>query len=312
MNTAPVVLFIFNRPEVTARVFARIRDSRPADLLVVGDAARPDRPGEEERVQKTRETVLDGIDWPCRVQTDFARQNLGCRRRVSSGLGWAFERVPAAIILEDDCLPDPSFFGFCSTLLERHRTDPGVLHVNGTNLAPGPLPGGAAYRFSRHAWMWGWAGWARAWKHYDASMATWDERVAAVRETFATAWEARYWLSTWDRARRDPEQGNTWDFQWQYSVRAVGGYTLVPAMNLVRNLGFGPDATHTTGDTLRHLSNAASPSGPLRAPRSARIDLVAEERFTRAYAGVPPGLVAELRTRARILRERIRRGSLVA
>lgn len=307
MNTAPVVLIIFNRPEVTARVFARIRDSRPADLLVIGDAARPERPGEAERVARTRREVLDGVDWPCRVQTNFAQENLGCRRRVASGLDWAFERVPEAIILEDDCLPDPSFFPFCSRLLARHRDDPEVLHINGTNLAPGALAGGATHRFSRHAWMWGWAAWARAWQHYDSDMSGWDRNLAAVRRTFATAWEASYWLSTWDRARRDPRQGDTWDFQWQFSVRAADGFSLMPARNLVKNLGFGPEATHTIGDALRHLPNIATSVGEPRAPKDGRVDPAAEERFTRSYAGASNGLFAEARARARILREQMRR-----
>jgi hypothetical protein len=307
MNTAPVVFFIFNRPELTARVFARIRDARPTDLLIVGDGPRPGRDGENRRVAAARRIVLDGIDWPCKLHANFSERNLGCRQRVASGLEWAFSCVSEAIVLEDDCLPDPSFFGFCTSMLARYRDDASVLHVNGTNLAPRRLPGGAAYRFSRHAWMWGWATWSRAWTHYDAEFSTWSSRQTAVRDSFASSWEAQYWLSSWNRIRSDPIRGDTWDFPWQFSVRAAGGRVLMPRHNLVQNLGFGADATHTIGDTLAHLENLSANAGLLIPPAADEIDPVAEERFTRAYAGVPPGLGAELKTRLRVWRARLAR-----
>lgn len=307
MNTAPVIFIVFNRPEPTARVFARIRQARPTDLLVVGDGARPGREGEDHRVEATRRVVLDGIDWPCNVRTDFSPHNLGCRQRVASGLSWAFSQVSEAIVLEDDCLPDPSFFEFCTSLLTRYRDDASVMQINGTNLAPHRLPGGAAYRFSRYAWPWGWAGWARAWSHYDSEFGTWSDRRTAVRDSFASAWEAQYWLSLWDRARRDQAKGDTWAFPWQFSVRAAGGRVVMPRENLVQNLGFGPDATHTSGDALNHLANRSAPAGPLVHPIREDIDPLAEERFTRAYAGVAPGLVAEFKSRLRVWRARLAR-----
>src|SRR4051794_37703129 len=135
MNT-PVVFLIFNRPEQTRRVFNEIRKAQPSRLLVVADGPRADRFGEATLCDRTR-AVIQHIDWPCEVTTRFSSVNLGCKLSVSSGLDWAFEQVAEAIILEDDCLPDPSFFPFCEELLERYRDNPQISQICGSNYQQG-------------------------------------------------------------------------------------------------------------------------------------------------------------------------------
>ena len=130
----PVAFLVFNRPDTTARVFAEIARARPPKLLVVADGPRTDVPGEPERCQAARAIVEHGVDWPCQVLTNYADSNLGCKRRVSSGLDWVFDMVEAAIILEDDCLPHPTFFRFCEELLDRYRDDERIMTVSGINL----------------------------------------------------------------------------------------------------------------------------------------------------------------------------------
>ena len=117
--STPVVFFIFNRPQETAQVWQAIRTTRPARLYIVSDAPRPGVAGEASRVQECRK-IAESIDWPCQVETDYAVQNLGCGARISSGLNKVFSREERAIILEDDTVPEPSFFRFCETLLERY------------------------------------------------------------------------------------------------------------------------------------------------------------------------------------------------
>lgn len=156
-----IVFLIFNRPEETARTFAAIKAARPSTLLVVADGPRLDRAGEQELCARTR-TVIDGVDWPCEVLRNFADANIGCGRRVSSGLDWAFSQVDEAVILEDDCLPDPSFFPYCDELLERYRTDERIMMVSGNNFQNGASRTWDSYYFSRLPHCWGWATWRRA------------------------------------------------------------------------------------------------------------------------------------------------------
>jgi hypothetical protein len=136
----PVALLIFNRPDTTERVFKAIAQAQPLKLLVVADGPRDGRPGEATLCEQTR-AVITQVDWPCQVITNFADNNMGCKLRVASGIDWIFEQVEEAIILEDDCLPDPSFFRFCDEMLERYRDNERVGMVSGGNLQFGQTRG---------------------------------------------------------------------------------------------------------------------------------------------------------------------------
>src|SRR5712691_1210425 len=169
----PVVLIVFNRPEITAQSFAAIRAARPTQLFIIADGPRPNVSGDEEKCAATR-AVVEKVDWPCQILRKFAESNLGLRRNVSEGLDWVFRQTEEAIILEDDCLPDPTFFPFCDAMLERYRDDGRIGMISGTNpsahLAP---PDGESYFFSRYYYIWGWATWRRAWQLYDREMTAW-------------------------------------------------------------------------------------------------------------------------------------------
>ncbi len=301
----PVVFIVFNRPEVTAQVFARIRAARPARLHVVCDGPRSHRPDDAAKVAAVRAIIEQGVDWPCQLVRDYAAENLGCRNRIATGLNRVFDQVEEAIILEDDCLPDPSFFGFCAELLARHRHDERIMHIGGTNLAAGRVRTADSYWFTHHAWIWGWATWRRAWRQYDFTMATWAQRRAALTATFASAWERQFWLAAWEPARRDPAAFNTWDFQWMYTVRSLGGLGILPTGNLVENLGFGADSTHT-GENAARLRTPATAVGPLRHPTRVAVDRYRDELFTRVYAGDRFDWRANFRSRLRIARTALR------
>src|SRR5687767_13684909 len=166
LRRTPVALLVFNRPQATARVFEAVARARPPRLLVVADGPRADRPDDGELCHQTR-AIIERVDWPCEVMKDYSDTNLGCRKRVSSGLDWVFSNVADAIILEDDCLPEPSFFPFCEELLERYRDDERVAMIRAGNFLEGRRVASTSYYFSRWFHIWGWATWARAWKHND-------------------------------------------------------------------------------------------------------------------------------------------------
>lgn len=241
---ATIALFLFNRPELTARVFTEIRRARPGRLLLIADGPRDDR--ERERCELARQAA-GPIDWQCEVQRNFSGVNLGCRARMGSGIDWVFSQADEAILLEDDCLPDPTFFPFCAELLERYRHDDRVMMISGDNFQRGRRRTPHSYYFSRIPHIWGWATWRRAWRHFDVNLRDWP----SFRDTeFLTdLFDHPKFAQTYRRVFDETAAGriDTWDHQWAFAFWRRRGLCALPEVNLVTNLGFGPDATHTRG-----------------------------------------------------------------
>ena len=243
----PVLLIGFNRPDLLAGLIESLRAVRPSRVFVAIDGPRADRAGEAERVQQCRDLVAS-IDWPCSVQTLFQSTNLGCGLGVSSAIGWFFAHVERGIILEDDLRPDPSFFGFCTELLDRYAEDPRVFAVSGNTFVPTTALSNPehAYRFSRVPHIWGWATWRRSWEGYSLDIAGWRRRLSLRR-----LWElngrsaagALFWAMTFELLAR--RQVDTWDGQLVFASMASESLVATANVNLVENLGWGPEATHT-------------------------------------------------------------------
>ncbi|HEY7090476.1 MAG TPA: hypothetical protein VH518_20430 [Tepidisphaeraceae bacterium] len=285
---SPVVMLIFNRPEPTRAVFERIAAARPGKLLLIADGPRADRPGEAERCEQARRAVLDNIDWRCEVLCNISETNLGCRKRVSSGLDWAFTQVPEAIILEDDCLPDPTLFRFFDEMLERYRSDERVMMISGFNpLRDGWKAAAQQYHFSYCGSIWGWASWRRAWRFYDVSMKRWGEPGAAnrVKEVFGDPQLYAGRIQSYEKAFRG--EIDTWDFQWSFARAHESGLSVVPAKNLVSNIGFGADATHTK---KAHAALEAVPTEAMAFPIRFHEDVAVDREYDRAFqkALTPP------------------------
>lgn len=242
--TTPVAFIIFNRPDTTARVFAEIAKAKPSKLLIIGDGARPEKLGEAERVATTR-AIINQVDWPCEVLTNFSEVNLGCKKRVSSGIDWVFEQVEEAIILEDDCLPDPSFFRFCQEMLEHYRHDSRIGMISGDNFQLSRTTGPDSYYFSKYTHIWGWASWRDRWQAYDVDMKLWPEvqKEGRLVDLVQSKAELYYWRSILDRVYRG--KIDTWDYQWSFANWCLGRINILPSVNLISNIGFGNDATRT-------------------------------------------------------------------
>ncbi len=264
----PVVLFVFNRPETTRKVFEAIARVRPARLLLVADGPRLGKAGEAESCQKVRE-IVDRIDWPCEVSKNFADDNLGCQERVISGLDWVFSLVEEAIILEDDCLPDLSFFPFCQELLERYRGDSRIAYISGCNPVQKYLNTNASYYFSRIGGIWGWATWRSEWQLYDRHLENWPKLKSegALSEIFDQPKAVAFWTSIFD-SMYESRGPNTWDYQWLFTCLKNNLITAVASVNLVTNIGFGQGATHTTEEDSRFILPAIPMEFPLRHPTS--------------------------------------------
>ncbi len=243
----PVLIIVFNRPDKVERLMAALAESKPRHLYVAADGPRSHRPDDVEKCVKTR-ALATAVTWDCEVHTYFADTNKGCRLGVSSGITWFFSQVPEGIILEDDCIPDASFFTYASTLLERYRDTPTVMHINGTNFLTKAesIAGTASYNFSNIPLVWGWASWRRAWDLYDITTKNIDslKEVLYTNHSFANKSHAYYWH---DHCRHIVVHNiDTWDAQWVYSILINRGICVTPTVNMIENVGFDQDATHTT------------------------------------------------------------------
>lgn len=266
-DIAPVVLLVFKRPEPTARLLACLREVKPQVVFVVADGPRPDVSGETESCARVRQLIDRGIDWPARVVKDYADLNLGARERVSTGLSWVFGQVDRAIVLEDDCLPHPTFFRFCSELLEHYRHDTRVSAVSGDRFLPASFPIDTSYYFSRYTHSWGWATWRRAWRFYDDEMRHWPELRDSgwLEAMFPHPLEAALWREIFDSVHQRRE--DAWDYPWTYACWRQNLLAVVPAVNLVTNIGTGEDASNTKGaEPLKHNLPAVAAEFPLVHP----------------------------------------------
>jgi hypothetical protein len=262
----PIVLLFFNRPDTTQKVFEVIRQVKPPKLFLVADGARPERTGEAEKCQLTRK-IVEQIDWDCQVFKNYSEVNLGCRDRVSSGLDWVFSQVEEAIILEDDCLPNLSFFRFCEDLLDYYRNDQRVMMISGNNFQFGHQRTNYSYYFSRYTHIWGWATWGRAWKYYDVQMKLWPEvKDSSWLKTILDDQKSiNYWNTIFQNTYESAP--SVWDYRWVFACWLQSGLTILPQVNLVSNIGFGEEATHTVSQ-ISPLGNLPTESliFPLKHP----------------------------------------------
>ena len=302
-----VALIVFNRPALTRVVFERVAQVRPRRLLLVADGPRPDRSEDHALCEEVRD-IVTGVNWPCEVQTNFAPANLGCRARVISGLNWVFQQVEEAIILEDDILPDPSFFPFCVEMLQRFRHDPRIAMITGFNHSADLQRPPYSYFFSELTHVWGWASWREAWKHYDEALTSWPEvrRCGLLREVFPERGAVRYWTQIFDTMHSGTGP-NTWDYQWMYTNLARHALSITPQRNLVQNIGFGAGGTHETSSAGAPRVSVGALPFPLQHPptmiASRSLDALDQRLSGWHVPGLPKRIVRKAK---RVLRQRTR------
>jgi len=290
----PIVFIIFNRPETTKRVFAEIAKARPPKLLVIADGPRTDHPDDAEKCAAVR-AIIDGVNWDCDVLKNYSDVNLGCKRRVSSGLDWVFDIVEEAIILEDDCLPHPTFFRFCEEMLEKYRDDKRIAMISGDNIQFGRKRTGYSYYFSRYTHIWGWASWRRAWDNYDVDMKLWPEIrdggwLQGLLGSKISVW---YWKNRLENAYKG--KIDTWDYQWFFSCWIQSALTIIPNVNLVSNIGFGPDSLHTAEKKVFSNMKAEPITFPISHPayvlRESAADYITEKTIFSGQSLMKKGII---------------------
>lgn len=252
----PVLFLVFNRLVTTQKVFEQIRQAKPQKLFVASDGARSHLTEEKAKVKEIRDFILKNIDWECEVKTLFREENLGCGKAVATAIDWFFSEVEEGIILEDDCLPDSTFFFYCQELLEKYREEERIMVISGNNFQDGQKRGEASYYFSIYSHCWGWASWRRAWQKFDLQMPTFPafKKSEKIKELFPTKAEQIYWLDLFQE-QYDQKLPSVWDFAWTYACFANNALTCLPNVNLISNIGHGTMSTHTgnKNDALANL-----------------------------------------------------------
>jgi hypothetical protein len=243
MLKTPILFVIFNRYDTSLQVFNAIREMKPEKLYVSADGPRSDKLDDKEKCQKTRD-IIKLIDWECELHTNFLDENLGCHRALPCAIDWFFEHNEMGIILEDDCLPSKSFFGFCETMLNLYKDDTRIMHITGDNFLDEKIIEDGSYYFSNLPFIWGWATWKRAWAHYDRNFSTFPKfkKQNQIKNIFNDPLVQLGRIYHYNKIFS--KRGVAWDFAWSYSVCCQNGLCITPNKNLITNLGFGEGAVH--------------------------------------------------------------------
>jgi hypothetical protein len=247
----PVIFVIFKRAETTALVFQKIREYAPTKLFIVADGPRPSVPGEAEACAATRE-IVSNIDWDCDVERLYSDSNLGSRVRIQSGLNEIFQKVDSAVILEDDCLPDSTFFNFMEEMLSLHRHNPHVGMVSGNNYLLPIQQRGHGFYLSALPHIWGWGTWKRVWDLYEPNAESWEfiNKDEILRRAFAY----KIYRRAWKKTLNNIGEVDAWDYQWAFTLWKNGLLSAAPRANLVFNLGLNESGTNTLS-SKSHFQN---------------------------------------------------------
>lgn len=242
----PIILIAWNRPEKTYKIINSIKKVKPKNFYIACDGPVKNNSYINQQIKATKKVILENITWDCELKTLFADSNQGCKIGVSNAINWFFDNVDRGIILEDDCLPHQDFFYFCSELLDKYRYDDRVWSITGNNIHKNNSICNESYFFSKYSHCWGWATWKRCWSKYDRDLKNWPSQKSKgiLNNIFITPNEKKYWMKILDDIFYYSKP-NTWDYQWSYTCFINSGLTIVPKENLIYNIGFDKEATHT-------------------------------------------------------------------
>lgn len=277
----PILLLIFNRPDNVIKVVNALRKIKPKTIYLAADGPRKNASSDKAKCALARKTALDQIDWPCTVHKLFRKSNLGCKNAVVGALDWFFRHVEQGIILEDDCIPNISFFSFCEELLEKYKSNTSIHTISGNNFHAQNNFVADSYYFSAIPQVWGWATWRRVWILYDKNISDWPKRKTTtwIKKVTGNYIISKYWSYIFDRMYR--HEIDTWDYQLVYLCFTYSGLNIIPSVNLVTNIGYGIDATHTKHKTKHIGLDSKDMKFPLTHPRVIKVNTYADREMTK-------------------------------
>lgn len=249
-----VTLIFFTRPDTLEKVFEKVREAKPPKLFLVQDGPRENNASDIERINACRK-IVENVDWDCEVFKNYSDVNLGCGVRPQSGITWVLSQVESTIILEDDCVPDLSFFDYCDEMLEKYKDDHRISYISGLNHFEEWDFGGSSYGFTKYGAIWGWATWRRAWEKYDYSVKNINDLYVErlLRHTLSRD-NSRIdlWKKTYNLVKKDTKI-SYWDVQWGFVKYSQNQLVIVPKYNLINNIGVGAEATHAFSSSNVHV-----------------------------------------------------------
>ena len=267
-----IAMLIFNRPENTRKVFEQVRKVKPSKLFIIADGPRENKEDDKLKCKQTRE-IFNNIDWNCEVYKNFSEVNLGCAQRGATGFSWVFDNVEECIFLEDDCLPNITFFRFCDELLEKYRNDTRIMLISGTNQLGKWEKSKYSYHFSKFGGIWGWASWKRAWKYYDFDIKLWnDKNIKNILRQRLNFFQYISRKSIYDDIYNKDATFSSWAYQWGFSRIVQSGLAISPKVNLITNIGAGKDATNTKKASAVSNLKSYEIEFPLRHPPYVIVD----------------------------------------
>lgn len=275
----PLLLITFNRPRHTKRVLEAIIAAKPQDLYVFQDGARE---GDENdiikcaEVRKVIEELTKGT--PVRLHSYYSDKNLGCGAGPITGILWFFKEVEMGVVMEDDCLPHPDFFGYCEELLERYKNVDEVQFINAA-LYDERWNCEQSYDFSRYMVAGAWASWRRFWVHYDFDLKSVDAKVfrSKCKKLLYESTESDWWYFKLLEIQKDKQKKSYWDYQCLIVLLLNSAITVMPQKNLISNIGFDEEGTHTLLNDGRG-GRPIYPILPLRHPKNMYVDKARDAR----------------------------------
>lgn len=286
----PILLLVFNRPKETQRLFSVLQAQKPKQLYIAADGPRGIG-GDLEKCKKVRE-ILSKIDWDCKVKKLYREENVGLEKGLGEALSWFFNQVQMGIVLEDDCIPNPTFFNFCSVMLHRYKDNPEIMAVNGSSFLPPQVQNSQSYYISKYVHFWGWASWKRAWKLYDPTMKDWPvfKQSNSFRDRLPNKWERHYFSMLFDSTYKG--RTNSWGYRWLYSVWKNNGRSISPGVNLIQNIGFNKDATHPV---IRKFELMTTPIKNSATEASKAFAMSADKKTAQRYYAISPLMILALK-----------------
>ena len=247
--STPILLIVWRRPKETIEVINSLRKIKPKKIFISCDGSRFGNHEEDLKVKRTQEVCKEFINWDCEVKWQISEENLGCKIGVVSAINWFFSNVEEGIILEDDTVAHPDFFAFCQNLLEKYRLDKRVWCISGSNNQDNIIRGEGSYYFGKIPLIWGWATWKNRWNEYDIDIKDWPhiKSTNMLANIFEDKIEKEYWINIWDNFFKNGNP-DTWDYSWVLTCLKNNALIAISNENLINNIGFNCDATHTKGE----------------------------------------------------------------
>ena len=248
----PVYIIIFDRPENTKRLLESLNIYKPETLFIISDGPRKNFENDHERVIQSRK-LFEKIDWKCEVFFNNSESNLGCRKRIISGLNWVFGQVEKTIILEDDCIPSEEFFLFMELMLNKYQTNKEISSVCGTNFLPDWNKTKDSYLYSKYCHVWGWGTWKDRWEKIDFNLDKLQEiKKTKFLKSYLGSFRAYlYWHWILNNVKK--KKIDSWAYIWNFTNFINNSLSIIPAINLLSNIGIGKDSSNTRSLPYKYI-----------------------------------------------------------